>query len=104
MRKPARNSYIVSARRPDSNLDAALSGPLLRLLCHHARMLANRSVSREGELPQNMLTVVLGGRKRIGYISSMFFLQKASSRHSSLNHANPGVHKSKHLVEAQGQF
>ena len=57
MRKPARITYIVSARAPDSDLDTALSGPLLRLLCHHAHMLANLSVSREGELPQMMFTV-----------------------------------------------
>ena len=43
----------VSVKRPGSNLDPALSGPLLRLLCHHAHMLANLSVSREyRELPQ----------------------------------------------------
>ena len=52
IRKPARTTYIVSAGAPDSDLDTALSGPLLRLLCHHAHMLANLSVSREGELPQ----------------------------------------------------
>ena len=55
IRKPARTTYIVSARARVRDLDTALSGPLLRLLCHHAHMLANLSVSRKyptGELPQ----------------------------------------------------
>ena len=35
------------ARRHGGALDTALSGPLLRLLCHHAHMLANLTVSRK---------------------------------------------------------
>ena len=53
----ANRIYIYSARAPVLTLDTRLSGPLLRPLCHHAHMLANLSVSREGELPQ--ITVFL---------------------------------------------
>ena len=57
--------YIYIARAPARSLDTPLSGPLLRLLCHHAHMLANLSVSREqraGELPQ----IIRGGGLSLG--------------------------------------
>jgi len=64
MRKRARTVY--STRAPAGNLDTPLSGPLLRLLCHHAHMLANLSVSREqrtGELPQTSINTPAPDRR-----------------------------------------
>ena len=59
-----RESYIYTCAERDDPPDTPLSGSLLRLLCHHAHMLANLSVSREGELPQ----ITVYGFSKFSYI------------------------------------